>query len=542
MKNLLLLVCFTFMQISLTVTTSAQTCTTLLQSIKNAAAEERADSIGGLVKFGNNPLCFAEIVAQGVERQSYSTFLKYLETHRTDKQAGSSVGTGGTTNLVSKGVTARVLSVAAEYGALTESVSNQVVTVQGSLDGIPAALVRQDLFRYCVPGNLAADPCPQEELFRFLRRLSYSVSFDASRNSQAISGTATGSQQGTAQPVTFTPTGHQVSSITGRFVLWNARDATSDAFQKKWRSALTAPNGNPSPAELETSGARLLLALQSLLPDTTSMAYQDWQRRAQGALTNASNETLESAWDNCAHQLVDLLQGKPSSFQCGADPTPFTKAEQLKSAELFEHAMDFVQASSAYLLEENLFVAAIADKPVLTFEYDNNRPLGQSSLSTFRLIFDRGLGKNWSITANGAFTIYDTQPPTSIPGSGRLRDSQVGMQVSRSLGSLAILGPATLSGTYYFQYQNSPAILNANPSTPLPGITLTGLPGNATQVFTQKGNLHVAQLRLALGTGQSNVRFPIAFSYSNRTELIAKPEWRAQIGVTYDFDSLFAGK
>jgi hypothetical protein len=40
--------------------------------------------------------------------------------------------------------------------------------------------------------------------------------------------------------------------------------------------------------------------------------------------------------------------------------------------------------------------------------------------------------------------------------------------------------------------------------------------------------------------GQSSVRFPIAVSWSNRTELITKPAWRAQIGVSYDLDSLFA--
>jgi hypothetical protein len=43
-----------------------------------------------------------------------------------------------------------------------------------------------------------------------------------------------------------------------------------------------------------------------------------------------------------------------------------------------------------------------------------------------------------------------------------------------------------------------------------------------------------------LGAGQSNVRFPIALSYSNRTELIDKPDWRGQVGVSYDFDALFA--
>jgi len=38
----------------------------------------------------------------------------------------------------------------------------------------------------------------------------------------------------------------------------------------------------------------------------------------------------------------------------------------------------------------------------------------------------------------------------------------------------------------------------------------------------------------------SSAGFPIAVRYSNRTDLIAKSVVRAQFGVSYDFDSLFA--
>jgi hypothetical protein len=194
---------------------------------------------------------------------------------------------------------------------------------------------------------------------------------------------------------------------------------------------------------------------------------------------------------------------------------------------------------SLYDFEQRSFVEAVASKPVVTLEYNNNRPVGQSSTSSIRLIFDKGFKKGVSLTANGAFTLYNSTPAENIPGVNRLRDAQFALQVEKDLGILSLLGAAAVSGTYYFQYQNSPAILNITPGTPLPGITFTGLPANASQVFAPKGNLHVGQLRLVLGAAQSSVRFPLAISYSNRTELIPKPTWKAQLGISYDFDSLF---
>jgi hypothetical protein len=58
-------------------------------------------------------------------------------------------------------------------------------------------------------------------------------------------------------------------------------------------------------------------------------------------------------------------------------------------------------------------------------------------------------------------------------------------------------------------------------------------------VFATKGHIQVGQVRLVLGPEKSSARFPISISYSNRTELIDRPAWRGQVGVSYDFDSLF---
>lgn len=73
-------------------------------------------------------------------------------TSSQKSQAGSSSTTGGSTNLVSKGTTAEILSVATEYGALSESTNNQTVTVQGTLDGPFQAATRQYLLGYCKSG------------------------------------------------------------------------------------------------------------------------------------------------------------------------------------------------------------------------------------------------------------------------------------------------------------------------------------------------------------------------------------------------------
>jgi len=71
------------------------------------------------------------------------------------------------------------------------------------------------------------------------------------------------------------------------------------------------------------------------------------------------------------------------------------------------------------------------------------------------------------------------------------------------------------------------------------GVTFTGLPANATQVYAQKGDIDIAQLKFTYSPGSSSTKIPFGITWSNRTELVTHSLWGAQIGLSYDFDSLF---
>lgn len=125
-------------------TISPDACHVPIEDVANARdSSAKTAAIINLLFPGFHQKCYAEIITEGAY---FKSVIKSFEANRTDKQAGSNVGTGGSTNLVSKGVSAQILSLAAEYGALTESVNNSAVTVQGSVSGFPGALIQQGLF------------------------------------------------------------------------------------------------------------------------------------------------------------------------------------------------------------------------------------------------------------------------------------------------------------------------------------------------------------------------------------------------------------
>jgi hypothetical protein len=339
-----------------------------------------------------------------------------------------------------------------------------------------------------------------------------------STGAQQASGTPSGPPQGAAQPVTFVATGHSITAANLQWVLLNRRDATSQTFQGAWLKAVKSESSAPL---LGAAAASLGTALEQLLqPMLGNADYRRWQAETVALLSRANPADVEAIWIDRERALAAVA----------AHVSP----------AVIERAAEFSSALSVYRFEQEDLVRAIAEKPVLTLQYGYKRPADQLTTSTVRLIFDKGFGDRWSVAANGAVEIYDERPPAEISGAGRFRDAQVGVQLQRDLGKLAVIGAAAVSGTYYFQYQNSPPILKVTPASPLTGIIFTGLPGSAALVFTEPGHLHVAQVRLVLGPASSSARFPIAVSYSNRTELIAKSVVRAQFGVSYDFDSLFA--
>ena len=519
-------------------------CQGALAAIKSQTGSERDAAIRSILLPGRNQKCYAEIISHHGTRPraaDFKTALKTFEAVRTDKQAGSSSGTAGSTNLVSKGLTAQVLSFAAEYGALTQTVNKNVVTVQGSLDGIPSVLIQKGLVPYCPDSEPKGPGCLHQNVIDELKRISYSVSFNTAQDSQTATASPNGAQQGNAQPVTFTASRNQISQVMGRFVFSRLKESiASNEFKTAWDKGVA----NLDDAKV---GNAMQTLWQGLIVPGNNESFKNWLECTNSALKNASNDQMDAMWLGYAQRLVKIFDGTnlmTATPECRDVDASDDSVRSLKDRtpshpKIQDEAVNALHALTLFEFNEQQFVTSLVEKPVLTFEYNYNRPTSQPDQSVFRLIYGRQWATSWGVNLNGAFSIFNSQPSSTIPGASRLASIQAAGEVDRSF---TIFGPQTLSAAYYFQHQSSPAILDVNPSNPVSGISFVGLPSGATQVSAQKGDIHIAQLKLSMGAGQSNVKFPISVTYSNRTELLTKPEWRGQIGINYDFDALFAGK
>ena len=474
-----------------------------------------------LLSPGLSVKCYAAYVAglNGLTRLKFSEFVKKFEGSRSDLQSGTS-GTGsGSTTVAALGPAARVLSVAAEYGAITQAVNGQVVTIRGNLAGVPSALVNHDIFPYCIGAEATNAFCIKGSMLSLLRHVSFGVSFDMSRETQTTASPSGAPASGGAQPVTFTANRNDISAVSARVELWNRRDITSSAFIQRWKVQVGAALNAPSEDLLKAAGT--FYDNVDMLP-----GYDAWHARhvelVRQAAATGDQQAIAAALDSALRGFAALIPANEfATFQDNA-------AKALASYSRFFAAQDELLDS--------------LNTTVLSLEYTNNRPVAQPQTSNFRLIADIPLAMRTKLVLNGGVTLYDN--PGAIAATGvsvaRLRDALVAAELDQSLGESAIVGPLVFSLAGYFQYQHSPAVLNIDPLNPVPGVAFTGLPSGITDVFASTGNIILGQAKLTFVPPGSGVKIPASVTFSNRTELIDKPTWRAQVGVTYDFDSLFA--
>ena len=428
------------------------------------------------------------------------------------QQNGASVGSGGSTNVVSKGITANILSVASEYGALTETTSGQTVTLQGTLAGIPTFLESGNLLKPCTNTILAVH-CIKDSTFNNLSRFSYTVAFAASQNSPQVSGSSSGSNS-SSQPLTFNASYHSINSASAKVVLIQGASASPLEISK----AITALTDNTT---LSTNG---VTTAQTALITDFGTALQTWANREFSKLSTANAQEVEDEWKSWGAALEQSL--------CANNP----------NCKLQQDAADYADAYTTYQQAQHKFFSNLRHAPVLSLEYDANLPVSQPSNSTIRLIGAISPTPSLTFTLNAASSFYNGTPSASIPGAQILRDFQVAAETAYTLGSKTtnILGASTASLAYYYQDQTSPAILNVAPGQPVPGVTFTNLPANATQVFAQRGVINLAQAKFNFNPRKSSINIPFSVTWSNRTELVTQPAWRGQVGITYDFDSLFS--
>ena len=175
----------------------------------------------------------------------------------------------------------------------------------------------------------------------------------------------------------------------------------------------------------------------------------------------------------------------------------------------------------------------------------HNRKVGSTTVSAKELSqaskpLAQDTTQPFSLTLNGTVDIYNSEPPASVPSGSHLRDIRAGAEfdyVFSPFGTGSVfsnfLGSITAAAAYSYEDQTSPALLTG------PALSdFTGLPSSTTAAYAKRGVIHLGQIRFGLGTGK-NLTYPLAFTYSNRTELITHPTWGLQFGITYNLTSMF---
>lgn len=499
---------------------SQNTCSAMILKARQSADPVR--EIRSVLDVRLSPACVVEILLLRKQSHVLNTILVtgYKNATQNLQQNGSSPGSGIGTNLVSKSLSSKILSFASEYGAITQTSSGQATTISGSVEGIPLALESHSygLLAEC-PLNLIGNRCIRSSLLNLLNRISYSVTLNTQsaqlpNNVSDSSGSVI--EAGTSQSGNST----SVSQIAGKIIILQPAVKFPTLT-----NALLALNSN-SPVQQDAdklaAAASTLRAFQENAGEENGEYWDQWATSTAQFLSNVPIRKVVDEWRNEGDALANMLENVKMQNKTPSDD------------ELTQAALNYAAEFAAYAgAERSFFESNELSKPTLSFEYDENRLNGQPSNSLFNFIYSQSLSK-WTLTGNAAIAIYNSGTSLSA-GTQRLRDIQLAFGVDRSLSKLSILGVPVVSASYYFQDQTSPAILNSSGSAS----TFTGLPSSTNQLFAQKGKIYIGQFKIIFGNRESGMHIPIAITESNRTELISKPRFGAQLGITYDLDSLF---
>jgi hypothetical protein len=352
--------------------------------------------------------------------------LRALENQRAGKQVGAPVLPAGSTSLVAKGDTPRVIGLALEHGFVTGSRSGNSVTIRGNAMGVIDAARRRAPF---LP-DTRADAA-------LLRRFSFSASFQP------------GNASDTADPAVVDQA-DRLTAWTARFDLVNQRDPRAQMHGAQWT------------ALFDTSGATLAgdsAAAFKLLAAEPS--YDAWLKETRTAAQGATDATLN-----------EVLLARIVAFQELA-VSESTALAMLSAATSYQ----------SYLQGRETLIARIAKAPVVSVEYTNGRPLDSPTTSNFRVIAERGV-RGGSLTGNFSLTAFDGDRPA---GTGQLRDVQAAVQYDVPLPQL-LSGetPTMVSFALRAQWLREDLILD---DVLFPGTTGTVVVGQVKVLVPVSGSL-----------------------------------------------------
>jgi len=423
--------------------------------------------------------------AQGLTHE-----LRLLEDARTDKQVGAPAGSAGSTGLVSKGAVPAILGFAVEHGALTQTADQTSVTLRGNGVGVLDLLKGQDLI------EAYQDDSP---FVRQLRRLSYSLTFDAAPGSTEASAER---PEPAEIEAAAEETGRQLTSYSIRVTLLDQRDARR------------SDNRASASRLLEGAGVDLLKASMLFDPVVNSPDYRGWLAETRVAL-GALGEMTAADVERVLYARLEVLR-------------------QLMIARIPDFEVGIVRLVSALRTFEGARTAwfdRLQQRFVLAAEFVRNRQGDTPASWTGRVVGQGRPGQSaWDLAANFAVTRQDdgTALVPNEMSTGGWRDVQLAVQAERALGACSCLdrssgiGRPVLSFEYLGRWLYERAVIN--------------FAGHDFAVG--EGWIHAAQAKVTIPVKGSGAKIPLSVSVANRTELIREKTVRAHFGLTFDLDVL----
>lgn len=513
------------------------------------------------------------------------------------EQQGASSSAGASTNAVSK--PSGPSALAEEFGGANVTSGTSSLTVQWAPGSMFTNMALTGADYLCLP-EAPRKGCVSPGLLKALAPLTLKITANTSSGSAGTAGTATAASSGGAAPVTVNSKGTSgpgFSGLTAQYGFYGSK-------RQAGVSALTKPTVSTYYVTEMKQGAALWTALRScgVYDAWKAGAETSVSKTLTGvAAGKPTSDQVQATQRAIEEEYRTLVANMVASKDCAAsvkavqqfmaailEAETYEEFAAMQNSATPELAVEYdlntpqtgpgystVKLTGSWQFGRNAAkkgpakpgAGSTACAPTAKTAACEVKSLGQTQAATVAAKATGtsgtpggGVGSSagataaakslaqattqpWSLTMNAAAALYNSEPPASVPSASHLRDVQMAAEISYlfapSSDSSAVrtfLGPMTASLAYSYQDQTSPALLSG------PGLAdFTGLSSSATTAYTKRGPIHLGQARFGFGKGSSTT-FPLAFTYTNRTELIVHPSWGVQFGVTYNLTSLFSPK
>jgi len=419
---------------------------------------------------------------------SFQAYQHLGETARTDKQIGASSKSGGSTSLVEKPGFAQLLGFAVERGAIKQSVDTTTLTLSTSPYALIALANRKDT------AQLYQD-------YSFFNRFGMSASFNLSNQENVLANASR----------------KQLTEWSVRLRLTGDRSSRGTVFQNFWTDKIRGTVGRP--VALENLGENLILndsPFSTLVIDLAKTGTPN-------SLTDLINDYLtrnpNDTPDNKAlrvRQIILCSLKKLVYDPVKTNPAMLSEDTRTKIMSKIVPALAATPAeveTARKALEQ--FLKDLNNKPESTFAYTNHREAMGSDYSELKFLYRMNADK-LKLDFNASVSLYNN--PNKMMNQDRVRDYNVALSFQGEANNPLNRGMDLSKITYSFSGSYERLKENEN--------MLMRKPDIASVQFK-------LEFPIALG-----LSIPVAYTYSNNTEMMMKKENKFNVGLHLDIDKL----